>query len=428
MAEVRAGVGRTIVTPPVGTRMGGYGARDHGCEGVHDELTATALLLDDGQTRIGIVAVDVVGLAADSVARIRALAEQHGILPGQHVAVCCSHTHSGPATRAWGAGGPPNQEYVRVLEGLAATALVQAARHLQPVEAALAFGEAGFNINRRRPTERGVQMLPNPEGPVDRRVTVLRLNHADDPSGERAPLALVFSYGCHSTVMGAANYWISADYPGQARRLLEVACAADGGGIALFLQGCCANVRPNLTGPDGRFRGGTFAELRQIGYALGAEVLRAAQGGVLIALAPLAVAARKVTLPLRPLRAAMDLPWVAAVAADGGPLEPPPDFPAEIEAEVQVLRLGDFWIVALPGEVFVETGWRIAGAMPGGRERTLVTSYSNGAAGYVPAPEALQEGGYEAFPFGRPRGVFYTDDIEQRLLTAARELAAALAA
>jgi neutral ceramidase len=428
MAEVRAGVGRTIVTPPVGTRMGGYGARDHGCEGVHDDLTATALLLDDGQTRIGIVAVDAVGLATDSVARIRALAEQHGILPGQHVTVCCSHTHSGPATREWGAGGPPNQEYVRVLEGLAATALVQAARHLQPVEATLAFGEAGFNINRRRPTERGVQMLPNPEGPVDRRVTVLRLNHVDDPSGERAPLALVFSYSCHPTVMGAANYWISADYPGQARRLLEAACAADGGGLALFLQGCCANVRPNLTGPDGRFRGGTFAELRRLGYALGAEVLRASQAGTMLPLAPLAAASRTVPLPLRPLRTARERPWVAAAATDGGPLEPPPGFPAKIEAEVQVLRLGDFWIVALPGEIFVETGWRIAAALPSGRERTLVTSYSNGAVGYVPTPEALQEGGYEAFPFGRARGVIYADDVEQRLLTTAQELAVLLIA
>ncbi len=408
--------------------MGGYAARDHGCEGVHDDLTATALLLDDGHTRIGIVAVDVVGLAADSVARIRALAEQHGILPGQHVAVCCSHTHAGPATREWGAGGPPHPEYVRVLEGLAATALAQAAQRLRPVQATLSFGEAGFHINRRRATERGVQMLPNPEGPVDRRVTVLRLNDAADSSGEHAPLALLFSYSCHPTVMGAANYWISADYPGQARRLIEAVSLADGGGLALFLQGCCANVRPNLTAPDGRFRGGTFAELRRIGYSLGAEVLRVAQGGVPLALSPLAAASRVVPLPLRPLREVMDLPWVAATAADGGPQEPPPGFPAEIEAEVQVLRLGDFWVVALPGEIFVETGWRIAAALPSGRERTLVTSYSNGAAGYVPAPEALQEGGYEAFPFGRARGVIYTSDAEQRLLTAAQELAAMLQA
>ncbi|MER3404167.1 MAG: hypothetical protein C4289_02490, partial [Chloroflexota bacterium] len=75
MAEIRAGIGRTMITPPVGTRMDGYGARDHGCEGVHDDLTATALLLDDGLIRTGIVILDVVGLAADSVARIRALAE-----------------------------------------------------------------------------------------------------------------------------------------------------------------------------------------------------------------------------------------------------------------------------------------------------------------------------------------------------------------
>ena len=426
MAELRAGVGRTVITPPVGTLMGGYGARDHGCEGAHDDLMATALALDDGRTRAAIVALDIVGLAEDSVARIRTLIQHHSDVPGNNVAVCCSHTHSGPVTRELGAGGPPNREYLHVLEGLAATAVIQAARHMEPVVGSVAFGIGGFNVNRRRQTESGVQMLPNPDGAVDRRVFALRLDRTANAGGEAAPLATLFSYSCHSTCMGAANYQLSADFPGQARRCIEAAYWPDGGSHALFLQGCCANVRPNLTGPDGRFRGATFRELRGIGYTLGAEVLRVSQAGEPIDLAPLAAGSTRVRLPLRPLADVLDRPWAAAAARQQGPLEPPSGFPTSIEAEVQVLRLGDLLLVALPGEIFEETGRRIVAALPGGPDRTLVSSYSNGATGYVPTPEALQEGGYEAFPFGRGRGILYADDVEVRLIAAAGQVTGTL--
>ena len=102
-------------------------------------------------------------------------------------------------------------------------------------------------------------------------------------------------------------------------------------------------------------------------------------------------------------------------------------------AEVQVFRLGAVWLVTLPGEVFVEIGWRVrdavaaaAGTDPG---LVVVAAYTNGNVGYVPTGAAIPEGGYEVTAYrhmGRLAG--YAPETEVLLAATAAELAAALVA
>ena len=70
--------------------------------------------------------------------------------------------------------------------------------------------------------------------------------------------------------------------------------------------------------------------------------------------------------------------------------------PEQMTAPVQAIRLGDAAILALPGEIFVETGLRIkaqTSASP-----LMMVSLANGYIGYVCTDEALtQEGGYETW-------------------------------
>ena len=56
--ELRAGIAREIISPPQGIYLIGYGDRTKGNTGIHDDLTATALVLDDGRTRLALVACD----------------------------------------------------------------------------------------------------------------------------------------------------------------------------------------------------------------------------------------------------------------------------------------------------------------------------------------------------------------------------------
>src|SRR5262245_33866966 len=464
---MRAGVAKVCITPPVGAWQGGYGARERPSEGVHDDLYARALVLEseeDGGTRGAIVSVDVVTLTHELAEGARRLAEETTGIPAGNIALCASHTHGGPATRAYGETGPrANEDYLRVLEQHLAGAVAAAARELRPVTPRLGRGWAGFHVNRRVRTAAGTVMRPNPEGAVDKDVVVARLDAVGEGAegGAGAPLAVLFSYTCHATAMGGANYLITADYPGAAARFVEQAFG--GQTTALFLQGCTGNVRPNLTAADGSFRSATWPELERLGRELGGAVVGAAEQAAFAGVAgaagaigdargpaldgPLRVARTTTLLPYGPpppeseLRALIedgrwpdgreagegDRRWAgqAAEAIRAGTAEP------GAQGEVQVFRLGGVWLVVLPGEVFVEIGWRVreevARAVGAPPEAVVVAAYANGNVGYVPTAAAMPEGGYEVTTYrrsGRPAG--YAPEAEDVLARTASGLAAEL--
>ena len=122
MADLSAGTAHAIINPPTGTDLCGYAGRIPGCTGVHDDLHAKALILDDGRTRAAIVSLDLVGLSGAQVARIRNDASARTGIPGANILVGCSHTHAGPATEMIRACGNPNDDYVRELLAMAVMA------------------------------------------------------------------------------------------------------------------------------------------------------------------------------------------------------------------------------------------------------------------------------------------------------------------
>ena len=79
----------------------------------------------------------------------------------------------------------------------------------------------------------------------------------------------------------------------------------------------------------------------------------------------------------------------------------PPD-PAPVQLEVQILRLGEVAMVAMPGEQFAEIGEAIKKASP--FAYTMYAGYSSGAGGgYMPTDAEYAFGGYEVerAPYGK---------------------------
>ena len=64
--ELRAGVARVDLTPPLGMKapLGGYGERmNRPAEGVHDRIFAKALVVSDGTRKFALVTADLLGFA-----------------------------------------------------------------------------------------------------------------------------------------------------------------------------------------------------------------------------------------------------------------------------------------------------------------------------------------------------------------------------
>ncbi len=286
--RLRAGVAREVISPPRGIYLIGYGDRAKGNAGVHDDLTATALVLDDGQERLALVACDLLCLNEFVVDRVQAQVGQE-----TPVVICCSHTHAGPIAYADHRSSRARRATVNTLVGRIAHAVRRAASALIPVELAWGQAEAGIAINRRERRPDGEVVIGvNAGGPIDRSVGVLSVRAADSTSArDGAPLATVVNFACHGTVLGPGNLLVSADWIGAMRPRVERAL----GGLTLFLQGAAGDLNPNHEWGEGD----PWEAVQSLGERVADQVIAAYRGGLSpLAGVPLRLDRQEVWLPL----------------------------------------------------------------------------------------------------------------------------------
>ena len=183
--QLQTGVARRTISPPKGIYLIGYGDRSKGNQGVHDDLSATAIVLDDGQQRVALVACDLLAINEIIVAQIQDKLD----FP---VLICCSHTHSGPIAYAGKNSPKRNRKYIAFLVDQIIQAVKEAAASLQPAQLALGSGEASIAVNRREHKFDGtIEIGVNPDGAVDRSLVLLQFQ---TPEGE--PLANFVNFAC----------------------------------------------------------------------------------------------------------------------------------------------------------------------------------------------------------------------------------------
>jgi len=404
-AKFKAGIAVANITPPVGIDMTGFGGRPSGAVGIHDEIFAKALVLDDGNQQLVIVTSDLLGLDFDLVKQIRELIKTKAGIPPENVMLNSSHTHSGPATITLRGLGNRDEAYVDVLVKKIAGATKEARDKLTDAKLGYGRGKVQIGVNRRQKRDDGSMTLGiNPDGPIAPYVDVVRIDDA-----ENKPMAIFFSHAAHPVVLGGSNVLISADYPGYAMRVIEL---VESGSVAMFAQGCCGNINSN---PVGR----TFEDARRLGAILGAAVIGTAEQIKTQSDIQLRCRSRMIDLPLQdPLSESEAQLFVeryqselADLKARGegrprtymaeGMLEWAQDMlklakepkPYTQAFEVHAMRLGNVTIVGLPGEVFVDLALEIDSRSP--HQQTIVLGYTNGCIGYVPNEESYPEGGYE---------------------------------
>ena len=106
---MKAGISKQKITPPVGVDLTGYLGRPGPSNKLHDDLFVTALILDDGDSRIGIISMDVLGTDLDQDARLRrAISESTGI-DADNLMIVATHTHAGPALSTLRECGEPDE-------------------------------------------------------------------------------------------------------------------------------------------------------------------------------------------------------------------------------------------------------------------------------------------------------------------------------
>jgi len=413
-SKLLAGVARRFITPPRGIFLIGYGDRTKGNLGVHDDLTATTLVLDDGMRRLAIVALDMLAINEYVVDRVRAAckpaftsrpmdkagSESHPI----ETILCCSHTHSGPIAYAGEESPRKNQAYINLLVENITAAVLEAGANLEPVRLEYSSSEANIAINRRQKMPDGhFEIGRNPEGVVDRSVQIVSVLTIND-----SRLATLINFACHGTVLGPDNLLVSADWIGAMRRKVE----AELGGFTLFLQGATANLNPDMFWEDSR----AFDMLAGQGDGVAKSVVAVVKDqSIEFKALPLRIERTEAWLPTetkaetarppknyaKPLLKMANLPgWMAFLAEPLLNYRYP--WKPRIEARggfwsvpmrVNVVRVGDLALVTYGAEVFTEIGMAVKAASPA--RHTLFASVTDGCISYLHTAASHLEGGYE---------------------------------
>lgn len=406
---MNAGFARVDITPPVGTTMMGFGARDmdHGCTGVHDPLYTRALYLESGEEVALIMGYDLCFLGRADADRFKGAIGRVMEISPQQIFMNTSHNHVGPKVGTWYSAGyeAPDRDYLDQLEQATVMAAVTARKKAQPATMRAGVTTSKLPVNRRRRMPDGsIENRPNPTGRTYDKLPIVLF---ESTSGH--PVCLLFSISCHPSMM--SGWEISAEYPGAAMDKLD---AHFGKTCSLFLQGVGGDAKPLVIGRDtDSWIRGTWELMEEAGSIVSGEVLRAIEKGLNPIKPALASASEEMHWKLEEApskeffedivdntpadRQAKDVRfmWARKTLED---MEKRRPLPCEVPLSLHGLRLGDnLRLVGIEGEALHGWGYLIEDFY--GKGLTIPLGYTNGQGMYLPMSRQLPEGGYEVISF-----------------------------
>lgn len=352
-AALEVGFGETDITPSLESGrpvwLAGYGMGRR-ATGVHDPLRARAVVLRDGDQKIALACVDLIGLQYPAVKRIR-----ESLAGYRYVMVSSTHNHEGPdVIGIWGASPfqcGVDEQYVELVVKRVVEAVQAAESQLKPAEAV--FGTADDE------TLVGDSRLPKVKDSV---IRVLKFQ----PPGGGAVLGLLVQYSSHPEAMGRANTLVTADFVDAtvARLKQRYNCP-----VAYFsgaVGGLMAPPDGRIQSPEGKvLEEGDFAYCIGYGESVADLASQAIDAARPIRLTPFAHDARRVALPMenKIYRAARSIGvlkraawvWTGDPESFGAP-ESAGDAskPLAVESEVACLKLGELSVACIPGEIYPE--------------------------------------------------------------------------
>ncbi len=352
---LRVGFGRVKINPDLSDPrrpvwVAGF-SKQRAATAIHDDLWAVALVLDDGHTRLGVVALDAIGFFHDDVVAVRRRLSAE--LKLDYAVVCATHNHSTPDLLGlWGphylrSGVDP--AYREQVIAAAAQALTAAAGELQPTRLAL--------HEIRTPPE---NIVADTRKPIvfDADIRVMHFTRPDTG----ATIGTLVGWGNHPETVWSKNTEITADFPGALRDTLERGVTHDGqklaaglGGTHVFVNGAVGGLRtthPTVTVEDPylkkEIRDPSHAKSVAVGRQLASRILArlAEPGAAATTHAPISIRARTLTLPvdnklflLAPILGVLDRGHVGWL---------------RMRTEIASITVGDASIACIPGEIYPE--------------------------------------------------------------------------
>ena len=319
--------------------------------GVHDSLWARAMVLDDGDTRIALVAIDAIGFGSDDIIAARKLIpDSAGI---DYTIVTSTHTHEVPDLLGlWGPGlfkTGINFKYLKMVREKIAEAATLAAARAKPAKFRIAqdlTGAANLVEDTREPTvfDPGLYMM-----------------QAIDIETEET-LGTLAGWADHPETLWSKNLMVSSDFPHFMRKYMEEgiydendSLVVEGiGGTVVYVNGAIGGLmatRPKITVTDPltgvEYKEASFEKIDAQGKKLAMLAMAALDSTAEeLTEASISLVAKSITLELQnPL---------FRLAAFVGVLDRGMVGWMKTRSEVAAWKLGPASFIHVPGEIYPE--------------------------------------------------------------------------
>ena len=320
-------------------------------QGVHDDLWARVMVLDDGATRIAITSIDAIGFIYDDAVDIRKSA--HDKNNCDYTIISSTHVHQAPdLIGIWGESffkSGVNTEYMRYVKRQTVAAIETAVKNLVPVKLRIGQdleGAIPYVVDSRDPQE----MDPG-----------IRIIQAIEISSGKTLGSLV-SWSNHPETLWSKNLLISSDFPHYFRESVENGVhkgdrlLAQGlGGITVFVNGAVGGLmttNPSHPIPDPfdgeMHKGATFEKAQAQGQQLGLLALKAIRSADVMEIEQVGIKIRAKTISI-PLDN-----WNFLLGFLLGVIDHGTTGWLDVKTEVAALRIGPISIITIPGEIYPE--------------------------------------------------------------------------
>lgn len=350
--EFTVGFGEADLTPDLGGKkavyLAGFGQNRKATK-VHDPITARAVVMADGDEKIALVSVDVVGLFLPVVERVREK------LPGfKYVLVSATHNHEGPDTLGlWGPSpvqSGVDAEYLKKVEAGCVEAVLAADKGRKP--ATVKIGKAS-----------DADLLQDNRKPIVKHDELVVLTFFA-PKTEK-PLGVLVQWNCHPEALASKNTEVTADFIYYTVKHLRESQKCPVAYFTGTVGGLMTTLGLVVKDEKGKeLEDGTFAKAERYGQLVGQLAEKALKDAVPVKLAPFDIRTRELLVPVE--NNIYRLAWSFGTldrtmySWEGTPT--PKKFvatkevgkPVAVKTEVGYLKLGELEVAAIPGEIYPE--------------------------------------------------------------------------
>jgi hypothetical protein len=371
-----------IITPPLemGYTLGGYGARmSKPAQGIHDNIMAKALVLNDGDKKFVIVSMDVLGFPPNMRPMIAGKLAGSGWKEEQ-ILLLPSHSHTSLEMLALNdknifgmpAIGIFQQDLLEFVVDKLSMLILETEKQLVDIK----VGTDQISIEQTNRNRRG-------DSAVDKELTVTRI---DDTKNN--PVAVLVNWTAHPTIMDEHDMWVSGGWPGYLQRELEDWIG--NGVVAMYYNG--AEGDQSVIAHTG---GSHYEKAEYYGRKIAKNVL-AVYDGITLSRPSFNFVSTEVGLPPKQPHPSFMQTGGEEYQLDEEKIQGLLEQILPSTTFITAVKIGDLMIVGAPGEMIAELGISIKQNLKDeGIEYPVIGGLANEWISYILTEDEYGQGGYE---------------------------------